>query len=118
MAALFFRFRIESTPIKIEQETFSYGRKLQERMRKGVSGKVARAILIKRYTSVSNIWIAERLGMGHDRSVSRLMKQGKTDETTQKQCKQLEKMLQCEDCPPRSNYEAPTCDLQGGFEVR
>jgi len=34
--------------------------------------------------SVSNIWIAGRLGKGHDRSVSRLIKQGKTDETTQK----------------------------------
>ncbi len=66
--------------------------RLQESIRKGDSRKVAIAILIKRHTSVSNIGIAERLGMGHDRSVSRLMKQGKTDETTQKQCKELEKM--------------------------
>jgi putative transposase len=73
------------------------GEELQESIRKGDSRKVAIAILIKRHTSVSNIWIAERLGMGHDRSVSRLIKQGKTDETTQKQCRELEKMLQCED---------------------
>jgi hypothetical protein len=55
------------------------------------------AILIKRHTSASNIWIAERLGMGHDRSVSRLVKQGKDNETIEQQCKELEKMLQCED---------------------
>jgi hypothetical protein len=48
-------------------------------------------------TSASNIWIAERLGMGHDRSVSRLIKQGKYDDAIQKQCKLLEKMLPCED---------------------
>ena len=61
------------------------------------SRKVAMAILIKCHTSVSNIWIAGRLGMGHDRSVSRLINQGKTDVTTQMQCKELEEMLQCED---------------------
>jgi hypothetical protein len=55
------------------------------------------AITIKRNTSVSNLWIAGRLGMGHNTSVSRLIKQGKADETIQRQCKELEKMLQCED---------------------
>lgn len=55
------------------------------------------AILIKRHTRASNIWIAVRLGMGRDRTVSRLLKQGKDDETIQKQCKNLEKMLPCED---------------------
>ena len=42
--------------------------------RKGDPRKVAMAILIKHHTSVSNIWIAEQLGMGHIRSVSQLMK--------------------------------------------
>lgn len=59
--------------------------------------KVVIAITIKRLTSVSNLWIAERLEMGHDKSVRRLIKQGKADETIQKQCKELEKMLRCED---------------------
>ena len=73
------------------------GKELQENARKGDPRKVAMAILIKRHTSASNIWIAERLGMGHDRSVSRLIKQGKDNETISQRCKELEKMLQCED---------------------
>jgi len=55
------------------------------------------AILIKHHTSVSHIWIAERLGMGHIRSVSRLIKQGKDNETIWQRRKELEKMLKCED---------------------
>jgi hypothetical protein len=31
--------------------------------------------------------------MGHDRSVSKLIKQGKNHEITQERCKELEKML-------------------------
>ena len=73
------------------------GKELRESLRKGDPRKVAMAMLIKRHTSASNIWIAERLGMGHDRSVSRLIKRGKDDDTIQKQCKALEKMLRCED---------------------
>ena len=73
------------------------GKELQENARKGDTRKVAMAILIKRHTSASNIWTAERLGMGHDRSVSRLIKQGKDNETISQRCKELEKMLKCED---------------------
>ena len=73
------------------------GKELQENARKGDPRKVAMAILIKRHTSASNIWTAERLGMGHDRSVSRLIKQGKDNETISQRCKELEKMLKCED---------------------
>ena len=73
------------------------GQELQENARKGDPRKVAMAILIKRHTSASNIWIAERLGMGHVRSVSRLVKQGKDNETIQQRCKELERMLPCED---------------------
>jgi hypothetical protein len=47
---------------------------LREVVRKSDLRKVAIAVLIKRQTSARNIWIAKRLGMGHDRSVSRLMK--------------------------------------------
>ena len=43
----------------------------------------------------SNIWIAERLGIGHDRSVSMLIKQGKNHEIIQERCKELEKILPC-----------------------
>lgn len=73
------------------------GLELQKNTKKGDPRKVAIATLIKCHTSASNLWIAERLGMGHDRSVSRLIKQGKDDETIQQQCKELEKMLPCED---------------------
>jgi hypothetical protein len=69
---------------------------LQKTIRKGDRRKVAIGNLIKRHISASNLWIAERLGMGHDRSVSRLIKQGKEDETIQQQCKQLERFLACE----------------------
>lgn len=55
------------------------------------------AIRIRRHTSVTNFWIAERLGMGHAHFVSQLIKQGKDDEAIQKQCKALEKMLPCQD---------------------
>ncbi len=73
------------------------GEDLQASIRKGDWCKVAMAILIKRHTSVSNIWIAGRLGMGHGQAVSRLIKQGKAGATIQKQCRELGKMLQCED---------------------
>lgn len=73
------------------------GEGLREGIRKGDPRKVAIAIIIKRHTSVSNLWMAERLGMGHDRSVSRLIKHGKSDETIQKLCQKLRKMLPCED---------------------
>ena len=67
------------------------GKELQENARKGDTRKVAMAILIKRHTSASNIWIAERIGMGHDRSVSRSIKQGKDNEIISQRCKELEK---------------------------
>jgi hypothetical protein len=73
------------------------GDELREGFRQGDLNKVAIATTIKRHTSVSNLWIAERLGMGHDRSVSRLIKQGKSDEIIEKLCQKLRKMLPCED---------------------
>jgi len=86
-------------PKKSCRPACDYGKfqRYKKNARKGDLRKVAMAILIKRHTSASNIWIAERLGMGHDRSVSRLVKQGKDNETIEQQCKELEKMLQCED---------------------
>ncbi|PAW60031.1 MAG: hypothetical protein B9S37_11185 [Verrucomicrobiia bacterium Tous-C3TDCM] len=64
---------------------------------KGDPRKVAMAILIKGHTNVSNIWIASRLHMGHDRSVSRLVSQGKSNKEIQKLCAELQEMLPCED---------------------
>lgn len=46
------------------------GKELREHLRKGDPRKGAIAIRIRRHTSMSNFWIADCLGMGHDRSVS------------------------------------------------
>ena len=73
------------------------GKELRETTRKGDLRKVAMAILVKRHTSVSNKWLAQRLGMGHDRSVSRLIKQGKDHDAIQQRRQELSKMLPCED---------------------
>ena len=47
------------------------GKKRRQTLRKGDPRTVAMAMLIKRHTSANNIWIAERLGVRHDHSVSR-----------------------------------------------
>ena len=44
--------------------------------RKGDSHKVALASLVKDHTSVGNEWLAQRLEMGHNLSVSRPIPQG------------------------------------------
>lgn len=92
----------ETTAEKTVQRGLRYwdmvdGMELQKSPRKGDPRKIAIASLIKRHTSASNVWIAERLGMEYDRSVSRLIKQGKEDEHIQQQCQELEKMLPCAD---------------------
>lgn len=73
------------------------GRDLHETIRKGDARKVALATVAKRYTSVSNLWLAQRLGMGHDRSVSRLIRQGADNDAVTKWCRELVEMLPCED---------------------
>jgi putative transposase len=70
---------------------------LKESVKKGDPRKVAIAAIIKARTNASNHWISERLGMGHDRSVSRLVKQGKEQPAIQKLCREIIKMLPCED---------------------
>lgn len=47
------------------------------RTRKGDPRKVALASVIKAHTSVGNEWLAERLEMGHNRSLSSLIRQGR-----------------------------------------
>lgn len=66
-------------------------------LRKGDPRRVAIAMMLKNQTAVSNRWIAERLGMGHDRSVSRLIRQGKENRKIVRMCRELERMLPCED---------------------
>jgi hypothetical protein len=66
-------------------------------MATGTFQRRASVFLIKHHKRAGKIGIAERLGMGHRRSVSRLIRQGKTDETTQKQCKERGDMFLCAD---------------------
>jgi hypothetical protein len=72
-------------------------RKGESLLRKGDARKVAIAMVVKRKTNVGNRWIAEALEMGHPQSVSRLIKQGNENREIQKDCRKLEKMLECED---------------------
>jgi len=65
--------------------------------RKGDFRKVALASVIKAHTSVGNEWLAVRLEMGHNRSVSRLIRQGSDADKIKKLCVKLTKMLPCED---------------------
>lgn len=67
------------------------------RTRKGDPRKVALASVVKARTSVGNEWLAQRLEMGHNRSVSRLIRQGNDNPEVRKLCTKLEKMLPCED---------------------
>jgi hypothetical protein len=52
---------------------------------------------LKAHTSVDNEWISQRLSMGHNRSVSRLIRQGNASTKIKRLCAKLLKMLQCED---------------------
>lgn len=70
---------------------------LSAKTRKGEPRKVALATLVKSRTCVGNEWLARRLVMGHNRSVSRLIRQGRDKPAVQKSCEILEKMLPCED---------------------
>ena len=61
--------------------------------RKGSQRKVTLAALIQAHTHLRNEWLANRLAMGHSRSVSRLIRQAGEDPKFKKQCVKLEKML-------------------------
>jgi hypothetical protein len=65
--------------------------------RKGESRKVALATVIKAHTSGGSEWLAQRLDMGHNRSVSRLIRQGNDSKEIRKLCSEFSKMLPCED---------------------
>lgn len=53
-------------------------------MRKGDVREVAVAMVLKARTKVGNEWITQRLKMGHNRSVSRLIKMGREEPKTVK----------------------------------
>jgi hypothetical protein len=54
--------------------------------RKGDPHKMASASVVKSHTSVGNEWIAQRLEMGHSRSVSRMIRQGNDNPQVIKLC--------------------------------
>ncbi len=64
---------------------------------KGDPRKVALATLLRTHTAMRNEWIAKRLEMGHDRSVSRLIRQGAEANEVRKYLQSLGQMLPCED---------------------
>ena len=59
--------------------------------------KVAIATLLKTKTEVTNRWIATRLEMGHENSINRDIRKGRTDAKTKKLVLKLEKMFRCVD---------------------
>ena len=65
--------------------------------RKGDPRKVALATLLRSHTTITNLWLATRLAMGHDRSVSRLIRQGTDHPAVRQHLRSLEQMLPCED---------------------
>lgn len=68
-----------------------------ETLRKGDYRKVAIATILKTTTEVSNQWITERLEMGHENSINRLIRNGKTDAKTKTIVRRLNKMFRSED---------------------
>jgi hypothetical protein len=65
--------------------------------RKGDPRKVALAPMVKAHTRVGNEWLEIRLILGHNRSVSRLIRQGNNADKIKKLCAKLTKLLPCED---------------------
>jgi len=54
------------------------------------------ATLLRQRTTVGNSWIAERLGMGHPGSVSRLVTAAAKDPAKIRKLGKLGKMLKCD----------------------
>ena len=65
--------------------------------RKGDPRKVALATIVKTLTCVGNEWLSARLEMGHNRSVSRLIRHGGELPEVRKSIRILQEMLPCED---------------------
>ncbi|MCX8496199.1 MAG: hypothetical protein ORN51_08465 [Akkermansiaceae bacterium] len=61
-------------------------------------------------TSSPNAWISQRLEMGHNRSVSRLIRSDNDNPEIKRLCSKLPRMLRCEDCPRPSDPPASLLD--------
>ena len=68
-----------------------------ERLKKSDPRKLVCAALVKRRTSVSNEWIAERLAMGHPASMSQHVNRMRKDPKTARQMKKHEQTLKSKD---------------------
>lgn len=78
---------LEKVALPIETEKLSL-------LRKGDERKILIAIVVRKHTSASNRWLAERLAMGHPAGVSRLITTWKQNGAGLKALKDLEEMLQ------------------------
>ena len=63
------------------------------KLRKGDPRKVLVAALVRKNTSVSNRWLADRLAMGHTAGVSRLLGQFRNDKESLRKLANLDEML-------------------------
>jgi hypothetical protein len=68
-------------------------------LRKGDARKALIAALLRKRTSVGVNWIADRLGMGHPGSASRMLGKARVDSKLKKELKDLVEMLASGDCP-------------------
>jgi len=62
-------------------------------LKKSDPRKVQLAILMRKHTSVSNGWIAQKLAMGHPGSVSRSVSDDRADSKMTISIKNIERML-------------------------
>lgn len=62
-------------------------------LRKGDPGKVLVAVIVRKNTSVSNRWLADRLAMGHTAGVSRLLGAFQLEKSNLEALTKLEEML-------------------------
>jgi diacylglycerol kinase family enzyme len=68
-------------------------------LKKSDPRKVVCAALVKRRTSVSNDWFAERLAMGHPASMSQHVNRMRKESKAAKRLNQHDKALKSKDCP-------------------
>lgn len=71
-------------------------RRQLSKIRKGEERKVLVAVLLRKHTSVSNTWLAERLVMGHTGSVSRAIGVFGKNRAKIKRMSEIEKLLKCD----------------------
>jgi hypothetical protein len=62
-------------------------------LKKGDSGKVLVAVLLRKHTSVGNQWLVHRLAMGHPSALSRLLGSFQASKGSMNQLMKMERML-------------------------